>query len=272
MPFLEVPDGTRIHYDTFGRPDGPPVLLVQGLGADSRGWLRQRGALASRYRGIVFDNRGVGGSDAPPGPYDLEVMAADAVAVLDALGVESAHVVGASMGGVIAQILGVRWSDRVRSLTLACTACQHLPWRRELLAEWEEVARTKGMRALVDTASRWLIGPRSRFRLWPVVGFLGPLALQVSPQAFCAQVEAILALDDKLRFELEGIVAPSLVIVGSQDILTPIGDSELLDDLIPDSELVIVGGAAHGFMVENAGRFNDHVRAFLDRVSADQLV
>jgi 3-oxoadipate enol-lactonase len=272
MPHLEAPDGTRIHYDTFGRGDGPPLLLVQGLGADSRGWIRQRGAVASRYRGIVFDNRGVGGSDVPPGPYDLEVMAGDAIAVLDELGIESAHVMGASMGGVIAQIMGVRYGDRVRSLTLACTACQHLPWRRELLAEWEEVARTKGMRALVDTASRWLIGPRSRFRFWPVVSFLGPLALQVSPQAFSAQIDAILALDDKLRFELETIEAPALVIVGSQDILTPIGDSELLDDLIPTSELVIVGGAAHGFMVENAGRFNAPVRAFLDRVSADELV
>ena len=269
MPIVEAPDGTRIHYDTFGRDDGPPVLLVQGLGADSRGWMRQRRMLSDRYRGIVFDNRGVGRSDVPPGPYDLEVMAEDAVAVLDDLGIESAHVMGASMGGIIAQILGVRHQRRVRSLVLACTGCQHLPWRRELLAEWGEVARTKGMRALVDTSARCLMGPRSRFRLWPVVGVLGPLALQVSPEAFTAQIDAILALDDKLRFELTSIEAPTLVLVGSQDILTPIGDSELLDDLIPDSELVIITGAAHGFMFETAGRFNESVRTFLDRVSAD---
>lgn len=269
MPFVEVPDGTRIHYETFGRPEGPPVLLVQGLGADSRGWLRQRGMLADRYRGIVFDNRGVGRSDKPDGPYDLEVMAGDAIAVLDDLGIDSAHVMGASMGGIISQVLGVRYQDRVSSLVLACTGCRHLPWRRELLAEWEEVARTKGMRALVDNASQWLIGPRSRFRFWPVVGFLGPLALNVGTEQFCAQVNAILDLDDKLRFELESITAPTLVIVGSQDILTPIGDSELIHELIPGSELVIVTGAAHGFMVESAGRFNPPVRAFLDRVSAE---
>jgi 3-oxoadipate enol-lactonase len=269
VPFVEVPDGTRINYDTFGKADGPPVLLLQGLGADSRGWLRQRRMLSERYRGIVIDNRGVGRSDVPPGPYDLEVMAADAVAVLDDLEVEAAHVIGVSMGGIIAQILGVRYQERVSSLTLACTGCQHLPWRRELLAEWEEIARTKGMRALVDNAARWLMGPRSRFRLWPVVGVLGPLALQVSPEAFCAQIDAILNLDDKLRFELTSIDAPTLVLVGSQDILTPIGDSELLNDLIPDSELVIIGGAAHGFMVENAGRFNDAVGAFLERVAVE---
>jgi 3-oxoadipate enol-lactonase len=268
VPFAEAQDGTRIHYDTFGRADGPPLLLIQGLGADSRGWLRQRGMLSDRYRGIVFDNRGVGRSDKPPGPYDLEVMAADAVAVLDDLGIESAHVMGASMGGIIAQILGVRYQSRVRSLVLACTGCQHLPWRRELLAEWEETARLKGMRALVDLAARWLMGPRSRFRLWPVVGVLGPMAMQVSSEAFCAQVDAILASDDKLRYELETIVVPTLILVGSQDILTPIGDSELLHELIPGSELVIVTGGAHGFMVENAGRFNSAVREFLDRISA----
>jgi 3-oxoadipate enol-lactonase len=273
VPSAVARDGTRIHYSTFGREDGPPVLLVQGLGADSRGWLRQRRAIGERYRGIVFDNRGVGRSDVPEGPYDLEVMAADAVAVLDALGVGTAHVVGASMGGVIAQIVGVGRPDRVRSLTLACTACQHLTWRRELLASWAEIARTEGMRAVVDAASRWLIGPRSRFRFWPVVGLLGPLAVQVTPEAFCAQVDAILALDDSLRIALGSIAVPTLVIVGSQDILTPIGDSELLHELVPTSDLVVVPGGAHGFMVEHAGRFNAPVRAFLDRVSRqDQLV
>ena len=77
----------------------------------------------------------MGRSDVPEGPYDLEVMAADAVAVLDDLGVDSAHVMGASMGGIMSQILGVRHQERVRSLTLACTGCHHLQWRRDLLAE-----------------------------------------------------------------------------------------------------------------------------------------
>ncbi len=262
-------DGARIAYDTFGRAEGEPLLLLQGLGADGRGWIRQRRAMGERYRCIAVDNRGVGRSDVPEGPYDLEVMAADAVAVLDDLGVESAHVMGASMGGIMSQILGVRHQERVRSLTLACTGCHHLQWRRDLLAEWGDLARTKGMRSVVDEASSWLVGPRARVRFWPVIGWLGPLALQVKAEAFAAQIDAILALDDHLRFELEQVKVPTLVIVGSQDILTPIGDSELIHELIPDSELVIVTGAAHGFMVEHAGSFNRGVRGFLDRVTAD---
>jgi 3-oxoadipate enol-lactonase len=91
----------------------------------------------------------------------------------------------------------------------------------------------------------------------------------VKPEAFRAQVDAILALDDKLRFELAAVDVPTLVLVGSQDILTPIGDSELIHELIPHSELVIVTGAAHGFMVEHAGSFNRAVRSFLDRVAAE---
>ncbi|HEY5172956.1 MAG TPA: alpha/beta fold hydrolase, partial [Acidimicrobiia bacterium] len=117
-------DGTQIAYSAWGRREGSPVLMIQGLGMDHRGWALQRGAFGRHHRCLAPDNRGTGQSDAPPGPYDLARIAEDAIAVMDAEGVERAHVVGASMGGVIAQILGVMHPDRVRSLTLACTACQ----------------------------------------------------------------------------------------------------------------------------------------------------
>jgi 3-oxoadipate enol-lactonase len=270
MPLVRADDGVRINYDLFGNPAGEPLLLIQGLGADSRGWIRQRRAFGSRFRCIAPDNRGVGGSDKPDGPYDLEVMARDAITVLEHAGYESAHVMGASMGGVLAQILGVRHRDRVRSLVLACTACRHLPWRRELLEEWAEVASTKGMRSLVDTAGEWLIGPRSRVRFWPVVGMLGPLAIGVPASAFVAQIEAILSLDDALRFELAEVTAPTLLLVGGQDVLTPLADSEEIQAFVPDAELAVIRGAAHGFNFENASSFNRVALEFLDRVVAER--
>ena len=265
MPFTRASDGTRIHYDVFGRRGGEPVLMLQGLGADSKGWLLQRGAIARRYKGIAVDNRGVGRSDRPAGPYDLAEMAGDAVAVLDAAGVESAHVMGASMGGILAQILAVTHPERVRSLVLACTACRQVPWRRELLEEWAAVAEAQGMRAFAQRNLRWLVGPRSLRRFWPAFGILGPLAVSASPHAFVAQARAILAADDSLRFELANIGGPTLVIVGSQDILTPLADSEELASLIPGAELAVVRGGAHGFMVEHAGTFNRVVVDFLER-------
>jgi 3-oxoadipate enol-lactonase len=268
MAFTEAADGTRISFEVFGRADGEPLLLVQGLGADRRGWIMQRRALAGRYRCIAFDNRGVGRSGVPTGPYDLEVMAADAVAVLDATGYESAHVMGASMGGVIAQIMAVRHPERVRSLVLACTACRHLPWRIELLEEWATTAAEKGMRGFAAENMRWLLGPRSLRRFRPALGLLAPVAMNGPTDGFVAQVAAILAMDDGLRHELRTIQAPTLVLVGSQDILTPVGDSEELAELIPDARLEIIRGGAHGFMVEHAGAFNRAVTEFLAEVTS----
>ena len=149
MGEIRTSDGVHIAYDTWGARDGSPVLMIQGLGMNARAWALQRGAFGRNHRCVAIDNRGTGHSDAPPGPYDLVRMAQDAIEVLDAEQIPRAHVVGASMGGVIAQILGVVYPDRVHSLTLACTACRHHTWRRELLAEWadeprERVARHRG--------------------------------------------------------------------------------------------------------------------------------
>jgi 3-oxoadipate enol-lactonase len=268
MGWVHTSDGIRIRYDVHGPADGEPLLMIQGLGADSRGWIAQRLHLARRYRVITFDNRGVGRSDKPAGPYDLERLALDAVEVLDAVDVDSAHVMGASMGGVLAQIIAVRNPHRVRSLVLACTACRHLPWRRELLAEWADLAQRRGMRAFAATNLRWLVGPRSLRRFWPAFNALGSVFISASVPTFVAQVEAILGMDDSLRERLPDVAVPTLVLVGSQDILTPQADSEELAELIPDAELAIVRGGAHGFMVEAAAAFNRAVAGFLDGVVA----
>ncbi|CAN5795589.1 alpha/beta fold hydrolase [soil metagenome] len=265
MPFVTASDDVRIRYEVTGRSSGPPVLLIQGLGTDMYGWQLQRMALATRYRTIAFDNRGAGSSDKPRGPYDLAQMADDAVRVLDAVGVDQAHIVGASMGGAIAQIVGVVYPDRVRSLTLACTACTNHQWRRDLLADWARFAMTDGMGRMTREASRWVIGPRSFRRLSPALGWLGPLGFGNPPHAFAAQVDAILAADDGLADRLANVVVPTLVIVGNQDILTPRGDSEELAERIPTAELVVISGAAHGFMVEHFLTFNRVLCDFLAR-------
>src|SRR5712691_9994017 len=113
--------GAKIYWEEHG--SGDPLLLIMGLGASLEAWDRIAPTLATRYRTILFDNRGVGRSDVPSGPYSLEMMADDAAAVLDAAGVEAAHVFGASMGGMIAQELALRHRARVRRLILGCTSC-----------------------------------------------------------------------------------------------------------------------------------------------------
>lgn len=266
MPHAIAEDGTRINYVVSGRRDGEPLLLIHGLGADTRGWVRQQRVLAQRFRLVMVDNRGVGRSDKPEGPYDLEVMARDALAALDHAGYGSAHVMGASMGGIISQVLAARHPDRVRSLTLACTACRHFGWRRELLGEWADQAQAYGMREFVRRNLKWMLGPRSVQRAGAAMAILGPLAFNVPVSSFVAQIQAILAIDDGLREELTEVAVPTLVLVGSQDVLTTQGDGEEIASLIPGAELAVVRGGAHLFMVEKSAAFNRTVTHFLDRV------
>src|SRR5215207_5606229 len=118
MPFAER-DGARLYWEEAG--SGDPVLLIMGLGMNATGWWRTIPVLAADFRVLAFDNRGVGRSDRPPGPYTVPDLADDAVAVLDAADVERAHVYGISLGGMIAQEVVLRHTDRVRALVLGAT-------------------------------------------------------------------------------------------------------------------------------------------------------
>jgi 3-oxoadipate enol-lactonase len=276
MPFVHATDGTRIHYEVTGKSGATPVLMIQGLGASKNAWNLQRIAMATRFRIISFDNRGAGRSDKPTEPFTLEQMADDALAVLDAAGIETAHVVGASMGGVISQIVTVKYPYRVRSLTLVCTACRNHPWRQELLQTWAKTAADKGMIEVGKEAAQWVMSPRSFRRLVPAFTWMGPLAALRPRHSFVSQIDAILNTREDLVDQLSTITAPTMVIVGNQDILTPRGDSEEIAERIPNAELVVISGAAHGLMMEHSSTFNRILIEFLQRtelarVSEQQL-
>jgi 3-oxoadipate enol-lactonase len=265
MPFVSATDGTRIHYEVTGKNGKAPVLMIQGLGASKNAWNLQRIAMATRFRCVSFDNRGAGRSDKPTKPFTLEQMADDAIAVLDAAGIETAHIVGASMGGVISQIVAVKYPHRVRSLTLVCTACRNHPWRQELLQSWAKTAEEKGMIEVGKEAAQWVMSPRSFRRLVPAFTWMGPLAALRPRHSFVSQIHAILDTREDLVDQLSTITAPTMVIVGNQDILTPRGDSEEIAERIPNSELVVISGAAHGLMMEHSSTFNKILIEFLQR-------
>jgi 3-oxoadipate enol-lactonase len=254
-------DGVDIYYETWGR--GEPLLLLPGLGADLRIWVCQRMVFGRRYRCIALDSRGAGRSGKPPGPYSLEDMAADAVAVLDAEGVDSARILGYSMGSYVAQILAVRYPERVRSLVLAGTACRHHPWRRELLAGWMATAAERGVHVMARQALPWLVGPRTVRRFGLGINLAWPLILSQPAPAFAAQVGALLDAPDEYCSELAGITAPTLVVVGSEDRLTPPADAEQVAGFVPGARLALIPGAGHGLMMEAAPEFNLAVLGFL---------
>lgn len=239
--------------------------MIQGLGTDSRGWAIQRLSLGRKFRCFAVDNRGTGKSDRPSGPYQMERMAADAIAVLDAEQVETAHIMGASMGGVISQVIGVVAPERTRSLVLACTACRHHRWRRELLSDWAHTVAHRDMSALGEQALPWLVGPRlhRRFGMW--LNLLSRIVLSGESAPFISQVEGILMMEDTFSVELAKIAVPTLAITGSQDLLTPVGDAEEIVERIPGAQLAVIPGAAHGLMVEAPTVFNRTILEFLLR-------
>ncbi len=264
MPAIRSADGTRIFYDTFGKPDGEPLVLIMGLAVDRWGWIRQRPMLAHHFRCVSIDNRGAGLSDKPrSGSYDLFTMAADVEAVLDAEGIESAHVVGYSLGGVLAQLLAVRSPERVRSLVLASTACRIKDWRREVLGEWTQLVEVRGARAFAQENLRWVAAARHMRWIAPLAPAFAPLFVRAPAHGIIGQIQALADIGEDMHGELRGLDVETLVIVGSQDILTPVGDSEEIAHHIKRARLQVISGAAHGAVVTDAAVFNRAVRAFL---------
>lgn len=266
MPSVQAADGCRIQYDRFGRDDGEPLVLIMGLAVDRWGWIRQRSELGARFKCIAIDNRGAGLSDKPPGPYDIFTMADDVLAVMNAEGIDSAHLVGYSLGGTLAQVIAVRSPKRVRSLVLASTACRVQDWRRELFGEWGALIEERGVPAFARENLRWIAAARHLRWITPLAPALAPLFVRAPAHGVLGQLRAITDIDEELHQELESIRVPVLVVVGSQDILTPVADSEEIVHRIPHAEFMVVAGASHSLVVTDAALFNQAMSEFHDRV------
>lgn len=241
MPFAEN-QGTKIFWDVEGA--GEPVLLIMGLGYPSVMWFRTRPSLAERYRTIAFDNRGVGLSDCPPGPYLISQMAADAAAVLDACECETAHLYGVSMGGMIAQEFALQYPGRVRSLILGCTA----PGGPQTIRAEPEVIEFLRQRAnedpvaAVEASVPYIYDPATPRALIDQDVALRKQWLP-KPASYLAQLQGIFAWEAYSR--LDQIKAPTLVIHGESDRLVPFGNGELIAERIPGARLVRLPQAGH---------------------------
>jgi len=246
MAFVEN-QGAKIYWDEQGQ--GEPVLLIMGLAYPSQMWYRTRPTLSSRYRTVALDNRGIGRSDVPPGPYPIALMACDAAAVLDAAGIESVHVFGVSMGGMIAQELALQYPARVRSLILGCTAAggptavRAEPEAIQMLMRRDKMSPEQAAEAAVPfiydrgTAREWIDEDLAIRRPW-----------FPSPEGYAAQLQGILAWEAYSR--LGQIVAPTLVIHGESDRLVPPGNANLIAERIPGAKLVMIPRASHLFLTD----------------------
>jgi 3-oxoadipate enol-lactonase len=251
-------DGARIWFTVEGRSGAPALLLSHALGTSGELWNRQTGPLSQHFRLIRYDGRGHGRSTVPAGPYTLEQLGRDALAVLDAASVERAHVCGVSLGGQVALWLGANAPDRVRRLVPANTGA-----RIGTAALWDDriaAVRSTGLAPLAEgSIARWFTG-QFRAREPGAVSALEAGLLATSPDGYAASCAAI--RDADLAPALGSVRAPTLVIAGGRDEATPPDLSEQLRDGIPDARMVTLDGA-HLTNVECAAEFTAAVMSFL---------
>lgn len=256
--------GANLYYEMRG--EGEAVVLISGLGGNAELWTRQAPVLSESHRVVLFDNRGAGRSDAPEGPYTIQMMAADTAQLLDVLDIAAAHIVGASMGGMIAQEVALQYPDKALSLTLIGAQCGG---SHAFGAEEENATALQELATLDMT-------PQERARGWLpytlsqefreanpdlVEGFV-----KVTGQYPCtteglrAQWAALMGYDSWER--LPDVVAATLILQGSLDKLVPPENADVLGVRIPDSRVVIIDGAGHSLAFEASDRINELLLEF----------
>lgn len=283
MPFAKHGE-VKIYWEQHGAK-GEPILCIMGLGGASHFWERQTPAFARKHRTIVFDNRGTGQSDKPAGPYSIAAMAEDARAVLDAAGCERAHVLGISMGGMIAQELALAHPERVGGLVLACTFARPGQDTERVASEAASATGAPSPLSFLREGANLDLSGVSFKQMFKFM-----MSLVLSPEFitrekewlrslmqrtidsgltidhFLAQFRAILKHDASPR--LGDLRAPTLILTGDQDKLVPPHHSDELHRLIPGSTLYQVPGGTHGFNIEDPDEFN---RRVLDWFAAHPL-
>ena len=244
---------------------GDPLLLLMGLGGEHRAWDFARKDLARRHRLVLLDNRDAGASDEARAPYAIGDMATDALAIMDHLGIERFHVLGASMGGAIAQQVALQAPTRVASLVLASTWGRSDAFLRAILDSWRRMSERFAPEELFAAQAPWVFtarfleAPPPEFvafqAQWRTRGFLKSVA------AYQRQVEACLAHDTLGLLPL--LRTPTVVLVGEDDILTPPRYARAIAAALNRAEVVLVPGSGHACFLESPKAFAERAVRFL---------
>ncbi|MBU3719561.1 MAG: 3-oxoadipate enol-lactonase [Burkholderiaceae bacterium] len=252
-----------VTYRFDGPADRPVLLMSNSLMSNLTMWDPTVPALADRFRILRYDTRGHGQTTVTPGPYSIGMLADDAVGLLDALGIRQAHIMGLSMGGMIAQQIGARYPDRALSLLLCDTASEMPP--RTMWEERLAIARSQGISGLVDgTIKRWFTAPfieRAPQEIAKVREMI--LGTPVEGYMNCAGAVRDMAQTTMLL----KIKAPTLVITGRQDPACTVEQSTVLHRMIDTSRMIVIEDAAHLSNIEQPSVFNREIRNFLDTIS-----
>lgn len=263
MPKAKI-NGIEINYELEG--DGPEtIVLVNGLADDIATWFGQRPAFLEKgYRVLCFDNRGIGKSERPPGPYTTTLMATDAKGIVDHLGITGFHLVGVSMGGMISQEYALAHPGDLKSLSLCCTYAAPGPFCSRMFKLWQDMAPVMGVPTVMRDVTLWaftqdfFLNHEDTLREFEAA----MAALEQPVEAYLAQLNAIQVHDTRDR--LPQLKVPTLVLAGADDILIPMNRAEELHSLIPGAEFATAKGG-HAFLWEYPEPFNDAVLGFIGK-------
>ncbi len=252
-----------VEYDIEGPADAPVIACSHCLAGSSGIWDAQAIALREKFRVLRYDTRGHGGSSAPEGPYTMEMLAHDAVALFDAVGIEKVNFMGISMGGMIAQVLALKYPERVSSLILCDTACRIPEAAGPLWEERIQAVKEKGMPALVeDTLQRWL-SPDFRANSPATTERIREIILNTPLTGFVGCCHAIKNFD--VAADLPELAVPALIMVGENDPGTPVESARQIHENLGGSELTVLPQAYHLSNIEAADAFNKRLLKFLAR-------
>lgn len=252
-------NGISVNYVVEGQ--GPWVVMSHSLACNLSMWDEQAALLARDFRVLRFDTRGHGATDAPSGAYSLDMLSGDLLGLLDVLDIRQAHYVGLSMGGMIGMTFALKHPGRLASLVLCDTTSRVPP---EAAPVWEgriKMARDQGMAPLVEpTLQRWFTEPFHQSNK-PMMQRVGAMIRGTPVDGYIGCCHAIPKIDVTDR--LGAIRVPVQVIVGDQDVGTPVAMSQAIHDAIPGSELVVIPSASHLSNLEQPQAFNDALAGFL---------
>ncbi len=255
-------NGIELNYKLEG--DGQEtIVLINGLADDLETWVLQvDDFLAAGYRVLRFDNRGIGASSKPAGPYSSQMLADDAKALVDELGITGFHLMGVSMGGMIAQAYALSYPGDLRSVTFACTYASPGPFCSRMFSMWADMAPVLGVPFVMRDVTLWAFTvPFFEQRGDDLAEFETAMRYMDQPvHAYLAQLAVIQNHD--MTGRLAEVSVPSLVLAGEEDILIPVSLSRRIRDGIPGSEWATTPGG-HGCVWEHPAQFN---QIFLDFV------
>ena len=269
MPMQELPTGVSLYYEWHGDAHTDlPVVFIRGTGAAGNRWMPQVEAYSARYRCLIFDNRGSGQSDMPDGPYTVEQMTDDTLALLDAFDVGRAHISGLSLGGAIAQDIAIRHPERVATLQLHGTWARTHGYAKMYLSFLKRMLLEGGTDLYYEGALMYLFPPDHITTHYDdVMDILDAMKSHASsPVGLLGQLDANLTHDVSDR--LGEITQPTLITVGELDMCIPPYFSRELHDAIGGSELVVFDGGSHLFGLQDPATFNQVTLDWLGRQSA----